>query len=311
MFMSESHAATQTKTFTSTVKDWFMATRPWSFALSLVSVSVGTLIAAETGPILWGWYVLACVGIICFHGTANVLNDYFDTHYHVDQSDSPTAKYRPHPLLSGAFTPRQLLVEGIVLMTATIIIGLILSYARSGLVFWTGLIGFLASVFYTAGPVKYKYRGFGEFFVFLMWGPFMVEGAYAVQRQALSGKALLISIPFGVLVAMVLMANNIRDIAYDSRQPIKTISMILGREKSIRLYAGFILAAYVFVTGMVILHVVSPWALLVFISLPKAISLVKTFMKQVPDAADAITGQFNTAFGVLFIAALIIQIVFK
>lgn len=309
--MSDLHAAGQEKTFMGIVKDWFMATRPWSFALSLVSVSVGTLIAAESGPILWGWFILACVGIICFHGTANVLNDYFDTHYRVDQSDSPTAKYRPHPLLSGAFTPRQLLIEGIVLMAATIIIGLVLSYARSSLVFWIGLIGFLASVFYTAGPVKYKYRGLGEFFVFLMWGPFMVEGAYAVQRQALSGKALLVSIPFGLLVAMVLMANNIRDIAYDSRQSIKTISMILGREKSIRLYAAFILAAYAFVTGMVVSRVVSAWALLVFLSLPKAIGLIRTFMKQVPDAADANTGQLNTVFGVLFIAALIIQIVFR
>jgi hypothetical protein len=34
-------------------------------------------------------------------------------------------------------------------------------------------------------------------------------------------------------------------------------------------------------------------------------------MKQGPDAAGANTGQLNTAFGVLFIAALIIQIVFN
>jgi 1,4-dihydroxy-2-naphthoate octaprenyltransferase len=106
--MSDSVA--RRKTLSEVAKDWFMATRQWSFALSLVSVGVGTLVAAETGPILWGWFGLACLGIICFHGTANVLNDYFDTHYRVDQSDSPTAKYRPHPLLSGAFTPRQLLV---------------------------------------------------------------------------------------------------------------------------------------------------------------------------------------------------------
>jgi 1,4-dihydroxy-2-naphthoate octaprenyltransferase len=132
-----------------------------------------------------------------------------------------------------------------------------------------------------------------------------------VQRQALSGKAFLISIPFGVLVAMVLMANNIRDIAYDSRQSIKTISLMLGRDKAIRLFAAFILASYALVIGMVVFGVVSPWAFLVFFSLPKAIGLVKTFMRQVPDGADANTGQLNTAFGALFITALIIQIVFR
>jgi len=51
----------------------------------------------------------------------------------------------------------------------------------------------------------------------------------AVQRQALSWlKTLYISIPFGVLVALVLLANNIRDIAYDSRQGIKTVGILLG-----------------------------------------------------------------------------------
>lgn len=45
----------------------------------------------------------------------------------------------------------------------------------------------------------------------------MFEWAYAVQRQALSLKAFYISIPFGILGGMVLLVNNIRDIAYDSR----------------------------------------------------------------------------------------------
>jgi hypothetical protein len=42
-------------------------------------------------------------------------------------------------------------------------------------------------------------------------------------------------------------------------------------------------------------------------SLPKAIGLVRTFREKVPDAADAETAQLNTIFGLLFIAALIIE----
>jgi 1,4-dihydroxy-2-naphthoate octaprenyltransferase len=206
------------------INNYVIATRPWSFAMSLISVSVGTLLAAETGPIHWGWFALVCVGIVCFHATANIFNDYFDTRYKVDQPDSPTARYRPQPLLTGMFTPRQLLIEAMVLNLITIAIGLTLSFYRSFLIFWIGFIGFLACVFYTAGPVKFKYRGWGEIFVFLMWGPLMFEGAYAVQRQALSLQVLYLSIPFGILVALVLLANNIRDIDYDSRQGIKTVA---------------------------------------------------------------------------------------
>ena len=295
------------KLFKQRIKDYFIATRPWSFTMSLISVSVGTLVAAEDVPILWGWYVLVCIGIVCFHATANIYNDYFDTRYQVDQPDSPTARYRPQPILAGMFTPAQLLTEAIILNGITILIGLILSFGRSMLVFWIGLIGFLACVFYTAAPIKYKYRAWGEFFVFLMWGPLMFEGAFAVQRQAFSLKAFYISIPFGILVGMVLLANNIRDIAYDSRQGIKTIGILLGSRRSFFLYAGFILAAYLYVIGMVLVGILSPWGLLVLLSLPKAIHLLKSFMEKIPEAADAITAQLNTIFGLLLIVALILN----
>jgi 1,4-dihydroxy-2-naphthoate polyprenyltransferase len=296
-----------TRTLPQTLHSVFIATRPWSFAMSLISVSVGTLLAAETGPVSWAWFFLVAVGIVCFHATANVYNDYFDTLYKIDQPDSPTARYRPQPILSGLFTPKGLLVEGIVLSVITVCIGLLLAFERSMYVLWIGLIGFLASVFYTAGPIKFKYRAWGEFFVFLMWGPLMFEGAYAVQRQALSLKVFYISIPFGVLVALVLLANNIRDIAYDSRQGIRTIGILLGSRQSLLLYAGLILAAYIYIIFLVVFGVLSPWGLLVLFSLPKAIQLLRTFAEKVPEAADAVTAQLNTVFGLLLIAALILN----
>jgi len=289
------------------IKDYFIATRPWSFTMSLISVSVGALLAGEEGSILWGWYLLVCIGIVCFHAAANIFNDYFDTRYQVDQPDSPTARYRPQPILSGIFTPAQLLTEAIVLSGVTALIGLILSFGRSMLVFWIGLIGFFACLFYTAAPIKFKYKAWGEFFVFLMWGPLMFEGAYAVQRQALSLKVFYLSIPFGILVGLVLLANNIRDIAYDSRQGIKTIGILLGSRRSIFLYAGLILLAYLYMIGMIASGILSPWGLLVLLSLPKAIHLLKNFMTKVPEAADAITAQLNTTFGLFLILSLILN----
>ncbi|MHB9096953.1 MAG: UbiA family prenyltransferase, partial [Syntrophales bacterium] len=104
------------------IRQYFIATRPWSFTMSLISVSVGTLLAAEKGPVSWAWYLLVAVGITVFHAGANVINDYFDTRYQIDQQDSPTAKYRPQPILSGMLTPRQLLGEAIVLFALTFVI---------------------------------------------------------------------------------------------------------------------------------------------------------------------------------------------
>jgi len=294
-------------TFQKRMKEYIVATRPWSFTMSLISVSVGTLLAAQEGPVLWGWYALVCVGIVCFHATANIYNDYFDTRYKVDQPDAPTARYRPQPILSGMFRPSQLLTEAIVLNGATVLIGLILALGRTMLVFWIGLAGFLACLFYTAAPIKFKYRAWGELAVFLMWGPLMFEGAYAVQRQALSLKVFFLSIPFGVLVGMVLLANNIRDIAYDARQGIKTIGILLGDKRSLQLYGGLLVAVYLYVVAMVVAGMLSPWGLLVLLSLPKAVRLLKSFVEKIPEAADAVTAQLNTVFGLLLMIGLLLD----
>lgn len=286
------------------IKKYIIATRPWSFTMSLISVSVGTLLAAEEGSISWLWFAITAIGITLFHGAANLINDYFDTLYDIDQEDSPTAKYRPQPIISGMLTPRQTIVEASVFLVLTIAIGMAAAVIRSWHILWIGLIGLFTSIYYTAGPVKFKYRALGECAVFMMWGPLMIEGAYAVQRQALSLKALYVSVPFGVLVALVLFANNMRDIAYDSRHNIKTVSIMLGSRKSLILFAGLIALAYAYVLGMILTGIMSLWGLLIFLSIPKAVSLLRTFKKKIPDMADALTAQFDTVFGILLMMAI-------
>jgi len=92
---------------------------------------VGTLLAAEVGPILWEWYALVCIGIVCFHASANIYNDYSipvtgwtsPIHRRLGTVPSRSTRHsRP-----GMFTPGQLLTEGIVLNGITVLIGLILS----------------------------------------------------------------------------------------------------------------------------------------------------------------------------------------
>ena len=289
------------------VKKYIMVARPWSFTMSLISISVGTLLAAEEGSVSWFWFLLTAIGIVLLHAAANVLNDYYDTQNLIDLPDSPTVHYRPQPIISGLLTARQVLIQAIVLFAAAGIIGILIATLRSWHVLWIGLVGMLTGIFYTAGPVKFKYRALGELAVFMMWGPLMVEGAYAVQRQALSWNALYISIPFGILVALVIFANNMRDIAYDSRQKVRTLCIVIGQKKSYFLFAGLILAAYVYVVGMIVLGVMSLWGILIFLSLPKAWSLLKTFRGKIPDMADALTAQFDTVFGILLILALFLD----
>jgi len=138
----------------------------------------------------------------------------------------------------------------------------------------------------------------------------MVAGAYYVQRQAFSAEALYISIPFGVIVALVLFANNLRDVSHDKSRDIRTVAIILGPRKGFYLYAGLVALAYLCILLMLVTRVLSLWSFLVFLSLPIAIKLLRTMAKRIPDDADARTAQLDTAFGVLLLASLILEALF-
>jgi 1,4-dihydroxy-2-naphthoate octaprenyltransferase len=292
------------------LKIWFLATRPWSFTMTAISVGVGGAVAALDGTFDVWLFLLTLVGAVCVHGATNLINDYFDYKSGVDRPGAPTTLYRPHPLVQGLISPRAVLWVSVGLYAIAAIIGLALLALKGAGLLWFILVGAIASFFYTAGPIKYKYLALGELAVFLMWGPVIVGGTYFVQRGSLSPDAVLISVPFGLLVALVLLANNLRDIDYDRSAGIATLGTLLGQQKTRVLYQGLILLAYLAIALLIALKILSPWGLLVFFSAPVAFRLIRTLQREIPNDADARTAQLDTLFGVWLIIGLILEKVF-
>jgi 1,4-dihydroxy-2-naphthoate octaprenyltransferase len=288
-------------------RNWVMASRPWSFSMTAISVSVGSALAAIDGTFSWTFYLLALIAGVFMHAATNLINDYYDVKSGVDFKGVSTGIYRPHPLLEGKLTSRQVLIEACVLYAVATIIGLYLAADRGWPLIGIGLIGVFASITYTAPPFKYKYIALGELSVFLMWGPLMVMGSYFIQRQTFSINALLISIPFGILVALVLLANNIRDISHDRSKGIRTLPIIIGERNGMRLYSTLVILAYAGMIGMSIAGPLYIWSLIVVLSLPLALKLIRQMMQKIPDDADAQTAKLDTAFGLLLVASLVLE----
>ena len=291
-------------------RNWFLASRPWSFSMTAISVSVGGALAAIDGDFSWGLFGLALISGVFLHAATNLMNDYYDVKSGVDTREVSTAQYRPHPLLEGKLEPAKVLRASFILYGTATAIGLGLVAARGLPILWIGLAGTFASLTYTAPPLKYKYSALGELSVFLMWGPLMVLGSYFVQRQRFSADALWISLPFGILVALVLLANNIRDVNHDHDKGILTIPIVIGQRNGLRLYLTMVLLAYF---GIVIMSLMGPlnlWSLIVLISLPLAVRLLRQMMRQIPVDADAQTAQLDTAFGGLLVISLVLESLF-
>jgi 1,4-dihydroxy-2-naphthoate octaprenyltransferase len=241
------------------------------------------------------------------HGGVNLMNDFFDYRSGVDIEEAATTQYRPHPLVEGKIYPMPVLWVSILLFSLGMALGLILAILRGWEILWIGIIGVIAGVFYTAPPLSYKYRAWGEFSVFLMWGPLAVEAAYFVQRGHFSWAAFWVSIPFGVLVALVLFANNLRDVETDAKANVNNLAIILGRHNGPIVYASMVLAALVSIVIMSLVGPLGRWSLLVILSLPIAFKLLRVMIREVPKDADARTAQLNTAFGTLLVISLVLE----
>jgi 1,4-dihydroxy-2-naphthoate polyprenyltransferase len=291
-------------------RNWFLASRPWSFTMTAISVSVGGALGAIDGSFSWVLFLITLLGTIFLHAATNLINDYYDVKSGVDTREVSTAQYRPHPLVEGELNAWQVRTVAFVFYGFSAVIGIYLAATRGWELLWIGLIGVFGSFTYTAPPLKYKYSALGEISVFLMWGPLMVAGSYFVQCQAYSTKAFWISLPFGVLVALVLLANNIRDIIQDRDKGILTLAIVLGQRKGLLLYATLVVLAYL---GIILMSFFGPlylWSLIVLLSMPLAFRLLHQMIKQIPADADARTAQLDTAFGVLLVISLVLEGVF-
>ena len=72
-----------------TFKEWFAATRYWSFPVSAMPVVVFTAFLAWRGfEINWICAVLALLGMMVFHAAGNVLSDWWDFRKGVDNEQA-------------------------------------------------------------------------------------------------------------------------------------------------------------------------------------------------------------------------------
>ena len=288
-------------------RNWILGSRPWSFTMTTISVTVGATLGAIDGDFSWGLYAITLLATVFLHGATNFINDYYDVKNGVDTLEVSTAQYRPHPLVEGKLNPRHVKIVAFGLIGLAVVMGLYLAMTRGWMILLIGIVGVTAGVTYTAPPFKYKYSALGEVSVFLMWGPLMVEGAYYVQRQALSMEAFWISIPFGILVALVIFANNIRDIASDREKGVRTLAILLGQKNGLRFYLLLVTLSYLGILLMSLLGPLHFWSLIVFLSLPVAYGLFRQMREHIPRDADAITAKLNTAFGTLLVISLILN----
>jgi 1,4-dihydroxy-2-naphthoate octaprenyltransferase len=192
-----------------------------------------------------------------------------------------------------------------------IALGLWLVYLRGIPILVLGLVGFIGGLFYTAKPVGMKYRALGVPWVFMMMGPLMILGAYMAQGLLFDWHVIWISLPVGFLVSAILHSNDFRDIEDDTRAGIRTASIMGGTALARVEYYSLLLGAYISVIVLVMVRTLSPWSLLVMLTIPIAIKLMKIVNPGIERSrlamVDIQTAQFHFLFGLILAISLVLH----
>jgi 1,4-dihydroxy-2-naphthoate octaprenyltransferase len=145
------------------------------------------------------------------------------------------------------------------------------------------LLGLFVSVFYVAPPLKLKHRGLGEPSVVVVWGPLMIGGTYYVTTGALPPWVLVASIPYAILVGTVLIGKHVDKFEADSAKGIRTLPVVLGKERSLFLNQELLIAYFVLVVCLVLTGTLGVWTLLTLLALPKLWKVLKVYNEPKPE----------------------------
>ncbi|MGD2201483.1 MAG: prenyltransferase [Candidatus Bathyarchaeota archaeon] len=287
------------------LKIWFLATRPWSLVMTFVSVSLAGILAFGSGSFSITLFLMTMAGLMLAHLASNMANDWFDVKHGVDKEDSPTSQYRPHPLLTGEIPRGSFKTVVVAMYLVALSLALALAWIRGLPVLMFTALGLFFGLFYTADPVIFKKRSFGEVAVFMVWGPLMVGGSYYVLTGSIEYAPMVVSTPVGLLVALVLLANNLRDVQYDRSVGVETI--VSDKAQGLRLYKGLVVLIYASTVLMVAGGLLPPLTLITLLTVREAKSIIDTFEEEVPPAADPMTAQLALHYGLLLLAGEIVN----
>jgi len=228
---------------------WLKAVRAPFFTATVMSGFLGGACAwHDTGNFNWKYFLLTIAGIIAANAGTNLVNDYFD---HTSGADEINVNHNrfsggSRVIQDGLIKPEKILGAGIAAFCAAAVIGLYLNSMTAGnVILYIGLAGIFLGYFYTAEP------------------------------QTLSAPVFWISVPAGMLVALILLINGFTDYEADRQVKKRTMVVLLGRKKAVGLYRLFFFLSYLTVIAGAGAGIFPVFTLSVFVTLPLALRAVK------------------------------------
>ena len=291
------------------IRTWLRAIRLRFLSASVIAVSNGIALAFwKNKQIDLSDAILTFAGVICLHASIDLLNDYWDYKRGIDTATRRTkfsggTGVLPEKLLK----PGNVYSVGLIFLLIGTLIGMYFVVIRGIMI--ALLLGFaiLAIYFYSTSIVN---LGLGEAFVAIK-GTLIVVGSYYVQTSSIGVGVVYVGIIIGILSASVLFVNSFPDYQADRSRGRRTLVILLGRQRAVKIFPWMILCTYVLIIAGIFLGYLKIYSLVSLLSAPFAVSAIKRISKSYQDVEKLVpvmgaTVAYSRVTGIVLAASLFI-----
>ena len=213
---------------------WLGLTRPRTLLSGVSSVLVALFYALSLGSIDPLKTALLLIVAISAQIGSNIANDLID---HRKGADTDERKGPLRPLSRGLISEREVRIALYLSLAVLIASGLWLIALSSWWLLLVGLAVVLGLFAYSGGPYPLSYHGWGDaaVLVFFGWVP-TVTSFYILRGYVLDQTLWQLATAIGLSSVNILVVNNYRDVAEDSKAGKRTLIVRMGQDFAPRLY---------------------------------------------------------------------------
>ncbi len=266
------------------IKLWLAEMRAPFLILAVLLVAIGLAFGWKyhpEGTAFNPWHaMMLMIGVVSSHISVNLFNEYSDNHSKIDHHTQRTPFSGGSGVLSsGKLSEKSVFRAAVTTLLISTSIGLYFGIFVHWIIFVLAGMGAFSILFYTNILAKMQ---LGELFSGLTLGTFVVLGSYVVMTgnphmsigELFPTDVLLMSIPPGILTALLLLINEFPDVEADKLGGRKHLVIWLGRKKAAYVYTLGMVATFGVIIGAALFNVVSPWFMLALIPMPFAYKAV-------------------------------------
>jgi 1,4-dihydroxy-2-naphthoate octaprenyltransferase len=254
---------------TAKTRIWLTEIRPKFLLGSAALAFLGTSVAWWDGFFSLRYAVLGFVGLILWHISTQVLNDYLDYRSGVDLKTQRTPFSGGSGILPAKLlNPTSVLKFALVSFALAVPIWTYFVIVKGPLLLPLVGLGAVCVLLYT--PVLTRWR-LSEISSGLGLGILPILMFYFVQTGEYNTEIVVASIPSGILLFNVHLLNEFPDVEADKIGKRKTIPIVVGRTKASWIYLAGTITVYVWVVAWVAVGVMPLAALLSLVTIPLAL----------------------------------------